>query len=145
MTQTDKICALQAFLIAGDYPEAKDIDEIEPCSSENLFEAFGNEYLVLTDSEADNHVGDYIRNSLWAFNAEFVANECDLHDAVDMIRNNQEKCEAGNDAVRALIDGTCGIDSFVEAAVLTDGRGHFLSSYDGNEHEQGEFFIYQTN
>ena len=26
-----------------------------------------------------------------------------------------------------------------------DGRGHSLSSYDGCEHESGEFFIYRTN
>ena len=26
-----------------------------------------------------------------------------------------------------------------------DGRGHFLSGYDGNEDEFGDFFIYRTN
>ena len=26
-----------------------------------------------------------------------------------------------------------------------DGRGHCLSSYDGPEHEVGEYFIYRTN
>ena len=40
-------------------------------------------------------------------------------------------------------------DSFIEDVISTDGRGHTLSSYDGNEHEivfQDEwYYIYRTN
>ena len=36
-------------------------------------------------------------------------------------------------------------DDFVEDAVRADGRGHFLAGYDGNENEQGDFYLYRTN
>jgi hypothetical protein len=48
----------------------------------------------------------------------------------DIIKCIQEKYENGNDALLKLIDD---IDKFVEDAIRHDGRGHFLSSYDGNE------------
>jgi hypothetical protein len=28
-------------------------------------------------------------------------------------------------------------------AISTDGRGHFISSYDGEENEQGDYYIYR--
>jgi len=41
------------------------------------------------------------------------------------------------------------IDSFVDAAISADGRGHFMSSYDGNENEEEvngtTFYIYRIN
>jgi len=40
--------------------------------------AEGNDYLVLTDEEADKAASDYIRDSLWAFNAEFLADNTGL-------------------------------------------------------------------
>ncbi len=53
--------------------------------------------------------------------------------------------ERSNDAVLSLVERTCGLDDFVEDAVSADGRGHFLSHYDGEENEQGEYFIYRLN
>jgi hypothetical protein len=48
-----------------------------------------------------------------------------------------------------LIDRLWDIDSLVEDAISADGRGHFLSSYDGDENEEtvnGQtFYIYRTN
>lgn len=62
-----------------------------------------------------------------------------------MILSHQEKhCEDANDTIRALIDNSCGLDDFVEAAISADGRGHFLNSYDSNEYEVDGFFIYQS-
>lgn len=49
---------------------------------------------------------------------------------------------SANSIVKALIND---IDTFVYDAIDADGRGHFLSFYDGREHEQDEFFIYRTN
>ena len=57
-----------------------------------------------------------------------------------------EKCESSNEAVKSLIED---FDHFVDDAVLTDGRGHFLSSYDGEENEvkinNTWYYIYRTN
>ena len=106
----------------------------------------GFEYLMLTDEEADQVAQEYIENSLWAFNAEFILEICGLDSSSNIIRSlrkmQEDSCEGCNDFICALVDGTCGIDAFVNQAISADGRGHFLSSYDGEEGEQDGFFIY---
>mgnify|MGYP003588465385 FL=1 len=106
----------------------------------------GFEYLVLTEGEADREAQAYIEDSLWAFNAEFILNICGLDSSsnvTDSLREMQNGlCEECNGFLNALIDGTCGIDAFVEAAILADGRGHFLNTYEGEEGEQDGYFIY---
>ena len=106
----------------------------------------GFEYLVLTENEADELAAAYIADSLWAFSADFIIDTCGLDSGSNVIRSlrqmQNEACEGCNAFIGALVDRTCGIDEFTEQAILADGRGHFLSSYDGEEGEQGEYFIY---
>lgn len=106
----------------------------------------GTGYLVLTDGEADEEAQEDIEISLWAFNAEFILDCCGLDSdpnvAHSLRKMQEDACEGCNDFIRALVDGTCGIDKFVETAILEDGRGHFLSTYDGEENEQDGYFIY---
>ena len=106
---------------------------------------FGNqEYLVLTDDEADEKVAEYIKDSVWAFNPSFLSSHSGIDEGVFKLL--QDKCESANEAVLKLIKD---FDEFVEDAVATDGRGHFLSSYDGeendHEHDNETYYIYQTN
>lgn len=109
------------------------------------------DYLCLTDSEADEKAAEYIKDSLWAFNASFILSECGLDSIGEQsLRTMQEKsCESANDFILSLVERTCGLESFVKAAISADGRGHFLSSYDGEENEvelNGEtYYIYRTN
>ena len=127
-------------------------DEVEDFDNDN--------YLVLTDEEADEKAADYIKDSLWAFNASFLSSETGY--PIEVFESLQDKCESGNDAVEALIDSQksdTDMEGFIESAISADGRGHFLSSYDGNENEEtvtgvtneetGEdsttFYIYRTN
>lgn len=113
----------------------------------SLFEVCSREYLVLNEEEREERVTDYIKQSLWAFNASFLAGETGLPEEVFTALN--EKCESGNEAIEKLIEKTCGMESFVDAATSADGYGHFLSPYDGEEHEitvEGEYFyIYRVN
>ena len=105
-----------------------------------------DEYMVLTDYEANEKVYEEIENSLWAFNAEFIIEMTRLKSGVKSLRTMQENsCEDCNDFIRAIIDGTCGMNSFVESAIESGGRGTFISYYDGEENEQGEYFIYRVN
>lgn len=101
-------------------------------------------YLVLTDDEADEKAAEYIKDTLWAFNASFIIENSDLPwEAEEMIKSFQEaKCEGANDTIAAMITD---IEAFIEAAISADGRGHFMSSYDGEENEQCEYFIYRMN
>lgn len=103
------------------------------------------DYEVLDDSEADERAKDYIMESLWAFNYNFL---CSHSEAISEIpeKDFQEMqwklCEGFNKAVAAMIDD---IDDLIEDAIGQDGRGHFMSSYDGEEIEEGGFYIYRNN
>lgn len=100
-----------------------------------ILESGGREYLVLTDDEANKRTRERIEESLWGFVPESLASMTGIDKgAFEAIQAN-EKCEDNNPVIRSMIDGTCGMDDFVEAAIAADGRGHFLSSYDGEEHE----------
>lgn len=115
-------------------------------------------YAIGTDEQADAACRDYVRDSVWAFNASFILGECGLPiELEDAIRAFQEdKCEGANDALLALVEKCCegGVPEFTASAISADGRGHFLSGYDGEENdaegadENGEvtrFYIYRTN
>ena len=120
--------------------------------SNDIYSFDGEEYMILTDDEADEKVAEYIKDSVWAFNPSFLSSHSDIDEGVFKLL--QDKCESANEAVLKLIKD---FDKFVEDAVGTDGRGHFLSSYDGEENEIGLFkffcpeynnetyYIYRTN
>ena len=121
-----KINALAMFLEC----EIDDISE----STDRIFEDGGDTYLVLTDDEADDEAKESILESVWAFLPDFLA--CHAKDGIDadVFRAIQDngKCEDNNKAILALLDD---VDHFVDDAIRADGRGHFLSSYDGEEDE----------
>lgn len=160
MTTTAHIKALALYLGA-------DVEDITEAGYDTYglltFEINGEEYAVGTDEEADTACQDYVEQSVWAFKAEFILSECGLpSELTDAIRSFQEaKCESANNALLALVEKCCrvdeteyrteasGIEMFAKAAIRADGRGHFLSGYDGEENEQevdGEtFYIYRLN
>jgi hypothetical protein len=112
--------------------------------NEYEFNADGGDYLVLTEIEADEKARDYILESVWAFNKSFLDSHSEAISELDdkTFSIIQERCESANKAILAMIDD---VDHFVKDAIMCDGRGHFLSQYDGEENEQGEFFIYRIN
>lgn len=113
-----------------------DPDEVEgPASgqTDDFFVVDSEEYLVLDDNEANEFAREEIEDSLWAFNPAFLACETELPEEVFEPMSNLY--ESANGAIRAIIDKTCGMDQFVESAIAADGRGHFLSRYDGEENE----------
>ena len=145
----NKLADLKDFL--KDTPMA-----IEKGYDENHFQTIdGAEYLVLTDEEADKATREEIEGLLWAFNADFILKKTGFSDKLSSgewtamkaaLEEMQNKtCEACNEFIKGLINGTCGFDKFIEAAIEADGRGHFLASYDGEENEQGDCYIYRIN
>lgn len=120
----------------------------------NTFESVENqgEYLVLTDKEADEKAQENILESLWAFNANFILKHTknfknmyniEKKAALDALKEAQAKsCESLNGLIFAMIDD---INDFIDNAIEADGRGHFISWYDGEENEQDGFFIYRIN
>lgn len=98
-----------------------------------VFEIDGCEYAVATsEEEADEAAAEYIKDSLWAFRAEFIIDHSKLpYEAIEMIRTFQaEKCEDANETIEALIED---LDVFISDAISADGRGHFLAPYDFDE------------
>lgn len=95
-------------------------DEVER-DCEYHYEAAFCDYLVLTDAEADEHLDEYLENLI----DDVVLAELDeaLHNYFDR-------------------------DAFKRDAEY-DGRGHYLSSYDGCEEEAEvdgtTYYIYRTN
>ena len=141
--------------------KAKALAEFLKVSKEELTEGVcydnsicydNQEYLVLTDDEADQRAKEEILESLWAFNADFIIDHCknvnnmstwEYQAAIESLRKAQaDQCENLNGLVFALIDD---IDEFVDDAITSDGRGHFISRYDGEENEEGDFFIYRVD
>ena len=118
-----------------------DIEEIEQGYDDSTFEHGNAEYLLLTDSEADERAKDYIKDSIWAFSSWFLASHTDLDE--EIIIHLQGKCEGANDV---LLNSIKDIDSFISDAIGCDGRGHFVASYDGYEQQINEnLFLYRTN
>jgi hypothetical protein len=97
-------------------------------------EVSGITYLVLTDEEADEKATEYIRDSLWAFNAEFLASYTNLPE--EMFMAVQDQCEKANDAILRCVEKMGSVEDFALQAIAADGRGHFLSRYDGREDEE---------
>ena len=111
-----------------------DNEDLKMIEESNDYYSFGGrDYLVLTDDEADEKAKEYILDTAWAFNSSFLS--CHSKGDVDeeVFKVLSEKCESSNDAVLSLIDDK---DDFVKDAISSDGRGHFLSQYDGNENEE---------
>lgn len=138
-----KLETLAEFLEVG-------TDEIEESKYYDNGFSYGNqEYLVLTDDEADKKVAEEIRESLWAFNAEFILDNSVISDysnhteVINTFRKLQEElCESANELVFAMLED---FDDFVESAVMSDGRGHFISRYDGCENELNSYYIYRVD
>lgn len=153
------------------------IDDIK--DSGYSLEAEGGEYLVLTDDEANSMTKEYIKDSLWAFNLDFLIQYIDIEhvnnymvfsstyydedeekdieigdpeevfymytgmNLMDYLKDKQKEFEDANDHFNVLVGNN--LDKLIRDAILSDGRGHFLSSYDGAEEEEGDYFIYRIN
>jgi len=109
---------------------------------EEVANMIGEDYLVLTDEEADEKVYEYIADTVWGFTPSFLSSYTGIDEEVFVTLQ-----EAGKyDAIRSMIQD---FDAFVEAAVSADGRGHFLATYDHNEYDvtvyDTTYYIYRVN
>jgi enamine deaminase RidA (YjgF/YER057c/UK114 family) len=101
-----------------------------------VIEIDGEEWTLFTDEEANKAVKSYIEESLWAFNKSFLSGQTGLPEEV--FSTLQQGCESSNDAILSIVEKCGDMDTLVSDAVSSDGRGHFLSPYDGHEKEWGD-------
>jgi hypothetical protein len=114
-------------------------------TSDHRFDGPGrSEWLVLTDEEADTLVVEHIIDSLWAFRPEFLADETGL--PVEAFAALSDLCEGAQEPILAMVQATCGTNILAASAISSDGRGHFLAQYDGEEVELTHgLYAYRTN
>ena len=107
-----------------------DLSEVDKNEIEHMFAK--GEYMVCTDETADSSARGQILSMLWAFQPDFLAGETDLSAEVFscLQENLSENC---NNTILTLVRSTCGESALVDSAVATDGRGHFLATYDSEE------------
>ncbi len=131
---------LQAIVLAHYLAEGDNRPDYDEAQSD--FDS--EDYLVLTDEEADEAVREDIEEMVWAFTPSFLS----AHTGVDeeVFEALADRCEDNNDSYKRMIKD---FDAFVEDAVSSDGRGHFLAQYD---HEENEitfngitYYIYRRN
>ena len=119
-------------------------DEIKTDDSDSFYINTGDlsnlEYFVLTDEEADQKAKEYIKQTIWAFESSFISSHTGIDE--DIIKSVQEHCESINEM---LLRNIKDIQKFINEAIATDGRGHFISTYDGHEQQEGELYIYRMN
>ena len=128
--------------LAGEFGCApKDIEEY----SDGRYDIDGIDYLVLTDSEADEKVEEYVENTLWAFSPRFLSSVTGVDESVFEAIQDNGRCEDNNGAIMSILYATkTSISEVAGEAISRDGRGHFLSSYDGEEIEvyvDGEYYF----
>ena len=95
-----------------------EISELEESSYDDcIFELGNQEYMVLDEYEADQR---------WEESLDSYIEECILPELSGILANYFDEESWKRDA-------------------RFDGRGHSLSSYDGCEYEQDEYYIYRLN
>jgi hypothetical protein len=144
-TESNEVKALRMYFESQTADREPLADRIQ--EAQDLID--NGDYMVLTDEEADEKAKDYILESVWAFNYDFL---CAHSEAIAEIPKKEYEqmagklCESFNKAVLAMIPDK---EHFVKDAILADGRGHFLSPYDGQENEikvgKEYYFIYRQN
>lgn len=116
---------------------------IIPTDDTDIYTIDNMEFLVLDTRESYQATKSYILNSLWAFNPSFLARMTNLGENVFTTLSNL--CEDSNEAIKCIINSTCGISEFVSEAIETDGEGHFLAQYDNKEHIYDNYHLYRVN
>ncbi len=125
VTQEDRDAAARFYLEDED-AESSTYDETE-------YGGGNYTHRILTDEEADEAAFAYIRESVWAFNASFLVDYLPNGVSEEVIEALLPQCEGANEALLSMIGDR--FEEFASDAIATDGRGHFLNSYDGNEDE----------
>ena len=108
------------------------------------------EWVIMDEDTADKQAREYILDSVWAFNMDFLSSHLKIETSPRIKKSLtllcETLCEDANDILLALIKDE---DRFVQEAIALDGRAHFMSAYDGKEVEicvGGKWFLaYRMN
>jgi len=146
----NNIIQLNWDLISNKIDVSCEVDDIEESYyDDNIFIADDEEWMVLTNSEANEKASEVIKDLVWSFNSSFLSQETCIDEEVFKAIQSNNNCEDNNLAMLSIIKATCGLDEFIESAISSDGRGHSLSNYDGQEIEveinSKYYYFYRVN
>lgn len=144
---------LETFCQYIDTDYSENSDDCPVSIDNNTYEYLNEEYLVLTDEEANVLTHKYITENLWSFHAYFLLYFMNCTKKMDP-RDEDTFCEAleeiqfrlaesANPMLYALVESN--LPALIKDAIRSDGRGHFLALYDFEEREVGDYFIYRVN
>ena len=97
-------------------------------------------YLILTEEEADKKAKEEILNSLWIFNPDFLVDYINYEYSnteekkaliLGLLTIQNKLCENANEIIKVLVKDN--LEDLISDAIESDGRGTFLSMYDGKE------------
>ena len=135
---------LKIFQLSSNYDSDKEY-ESDGCLIKQV--AGCSEYLILTKKEANKEAALKIKEYLWAFNYEFISNYFKVEINKHTYNKLRELYEDANEILLILIGNN--IKKLIQDAISYNGRGHFISYYDGQEEEvsyNGKYFyIYRLN
>ena len=118
-----------AFYLDMSIEDLENIEKSKYGYGDCLYEAQGTQYYIGTEDEIKEAVTDYIKDTAWAFNPSFLSEKTGIPQ--EAFKSLSELCKNGNDGILAIIEKTCGLESFVDASIAADSIGHFLNGYDG--------------
>jgi len=104
-----------------------------------------DEFVVLDEITVDTYLLETQKENLFAYNVSHVMNHLKWEVAKDLINDNtgweelrksilhaqENLCESANGLIQALTDWK----ALILRGAEIDGNGHFISPYDGEEHE----------
>ena len=135
----------EAVAKIADVP-VEEVVPLEHGKTGSMFKVGDEEYLVCNNLQADRLAYKAIRESVWAFNPDFILKHAKIEakpDVVAALREMQSRlCESANPLVLAMIRN---FDAFAKEAISIDGRGHFISMYDGVSRKIDDHYIYRIN
>lgn len=109
-------------------------EDAEPETYDSRVYGLAGDWLILTDEEADEEAREAIRRDVWAFVPSFLVAYMPEGVTEDVLSTIAEsKCEDAAPCFLAMIGDR--FEDFASDAISTDGRGRFLSGWDGCEHE----------
>lgn len=116
------------------------------CLENNIIqiEYSNKEYLILTDKQANLKAKESILETLWAFNESFILDYIG-YKYKKVYSKLQDLYEDANEIIKDLLIKNKSLDKFIKDAIISDGRSHFIASYDGKEIEFDGYFIYRLN
>lgn len=99
---------------------------------QDTFTIYGEEWVVLNEEEAEEWAYDYLVENIDNFNSIFLSEYTGVSEG--MIDAIKEHGYESSDVITILVgcqEG--GLEGLVHEAILRDGMGEFISSYDGEE------------